>query len=105
MDLYEKGDYVGEQYDTWCLPAAMQVSMNIMDVGADTTLATQRHLFNLARSIDPAPDGAAEPEAWATGLGQLGYGKYEVSVQPSIRAAVQLAAKRIRATNRPAGFK
>ena len=104
MDLYEKGDYVGEQYDTWCLPAAMQTSMNIMDVGADTTLATQRHLFNLARSIDPAPDGAAEPEAWAAGLGQLGYGKYEVSVQPTIRAAVQLAAKRIRATNRPAGF-
>ena len=104
MDLYEKGDFVGEEQDTWCLSAAMQTSMNIMDVGADTTLATQKHLFTLSRSLDPAPDGAAEPEAWAEGLAQLGYGKFEVSIQPTIRAAVQLAAKRIRATNRPAGF-
>ena len=104
MDLYQKGDFVGEQQDTWCLSAAMQTSMNIMDVGADTTLATQKYLFSLSRSLDPAPDGAAEPEAWAEGLAQLGYGKFEVSIQPTIRAAVQLAAKRLRATNRPAGF-
>jgi putative peptidoglycan lipid II flippase len=104
MDLYEDGDYVGEFKDVWCLPAAMQVSMNIMDVGADRTRATQKRLFDLTRSIDPAPDGAAEPEAWAKGLTELGYGDYEVSVQPSIRAAIHVAAKRLRLTNRPVGL-
>ena len=104
MDLYRKGDYVGEALDTWCLAAAMQTSMNIMDVGADRTQATQQRLFRLARSLDPAPDGAAEPEGWAEGLTQLGYGRYRVSVQPTIRAAVQLAAKQLRATNRPVGL-
>jgi hypothetical protein len=104
MDLYQKGDFVGEFKDVWCLPAAMQTSMNIMDAGADVSKATQARLFELARSIDPAPDGAAEPEAWAKGLTELGYGNYEVSIQPSIKAAIKLAAKQIRLTNRPAGL-
>jgi hypothetical protein len=104
MDLYQAGDYVGEFKDVWCLPAAMQTSMNIMDSGADTTRATQTKLFNLARSIDPAPDGAAEPEAWAKGLSELGYGAYQVSIQQSIKAAIHLAAKQIRLTGRPAGL-
>ena len=75
-----------------------------MDVGADRTQATQQRLFRLARKLAPAPDGAAEPEGWAEGLTQLGYGSYAVSVQPSIRAAIQLAAKQLRATNRPVGL-
>ena len=104
MDLYQAGDYVEELRDVWCLPAAMQTSMNIMDAGADTTRATQARLFSLARSIDPAPDGAAEPEAWAKGLTELGYGGYQVSIQPSIKAAIHLAARQIRLTNRPAGL-
>ncbi|MFI5200286.1 MAG: lipid II flippase MurJ, partial [Candidatus Limnocylindrales bacterium] len=62
MDLYRKGDYVGELKDTWCVPAAMQTSMNIMNTAADTSERTQARVFALARSIAPAPDGAAEPE-------------------------------------------
>ena len=103
MDLYEKGDYVGEFHDIWCLPAAMQTAMNIMDDGADTTPGHPgQRLFDFTRSLDPAPDGAAEPEAWAEGLTQLGYGNYEVDIQPSIKAAIKVAAKQIRLTE-PAG--
>ena len=104
MDLYETGDYVGEFKDIWCLPAAMQTAMNVMDTGGDHTRATQERLFDLARSIAPAPDGAAEPEAWASGLTQLGYGNYEVRAAGSIRSAVRLVASHIRDTNRPAGL-
>lgn len=104
MDLYQKGDYVGEFLDTWCVPAAMQTSMNIMDVGADVTKRTQTRIFALARSLDPAPDGGAEPEAWAQGLTSLGYGNYTVNAAVSIKAAIHLAAKQIRLTGRPAGL-
>jgi hypothetical protein len=104
MDLYRKGDYVGELEKVWCLPAAMQTSMNIMDPGADTSRATQARIFTLARSLDPAPDGAAEPEAWAQGLTKLGYGNYTVTVKSSIRDAIQLAARQVRLSNRPAGL-
>jgi hypothetical protein len=104
MDLYHKGDYVGELTKVWCLPAAMQTSMNIMDAGADTTRATQARIFSLARSLAPAPDGAAEPEGWAKGLTKLGYGAYAVTEKSSIADAIHLVARQIRITNRPAGL-
>ncbi len=104
MDLYKMGDYVGELKDTWCVPAAMQTAMNIMDTGADTSQRTQAHIFALVRSIAPAPDGAAEPEAWAKGLAELGYGNYAVTEKTTIKDAIHLAARQIRVTNRPAGL-
>ncbi|MDP9270372.1 MAG: murein biosynthesis integral membrane protein MurJ [Chloroflexota bacterium] len=104
MDLYQKGDYAREFRDTWCLPAAMQTSMNIMDEGADVTEATQLRLWNYARSLVPDREGGAEPEAWALGLTKLGYGGYKVSIQRTLKAAIQLAAKQVRLRNRPAGL-
>ncbi len=104
MDLYVKGDYAREYLDTWCLAAAMQTSMNIMDAGADVTKATQQRLWSYARTIAPDREGGAEPEAWAIGLQRLGYGTYEVSIQPTLKAAIQLAARQVRLTNRPAGL-
>jgi putative peptidoglycan lipid II flippase len=104
MDLYEKGDFVGEYKDVWCVPAAMQTSMNIMDQGADTTEPTQQRLFDLAVSLGGTRNNAAEPEGWARALTQLGYGNYEVGAQPTLAAAVHLVVKQVRITNRPAGL-
>jgi hypothetical protein len=104
MDLYRAGDFVGEKTVTWCLAAAVQTSINIMSPGANVTRATQQRLFDLTRSLAPAPDGAAEPEGWAKALTKLGFGRYEVSVQPSIKAAIAVAAKAVRRTGRPAGL-
>jgi hypothetical protein len=104
MDLYRAHDFVGEKTVTWCLAAAVQTSINIMSPGTDVSRATQQRLFDLTRSLAPAPDGAAEPEGWAKGLTKLGFGRYEVSVQPSIKAAIAVAAKAVRRTGRPAGL-
>ncbi len=108
MDLYRSGAFTSELTDVWCLPAAMQTSANIMNLAAgkaaDRTKARQKRLFDLARSLAPAPDKAAEPEGWAMGLIKLGYGHYKVSVQPSLKAAITVAARAVRATGRPAGL-
>lgn len=104
MDLYAAGDFVGEFRDTWCVPAAMQTSINIMTEGADTTKATQTRLYNLAYSIAPGKTGGADAEGWSGGLTQLGYGPYVVDSRGSIRAAAITIARAIRLTNRPAGM-
>jgi hypothetical protein len=104
MDLYRANDFVGEKTAIWCLAAAVQTSINIMSPGADVSPATQLRLFNLTRSLAPAPDGAAEPEGWAKALTKLGFGGYTVTVHPSIRSAIAAAAKAVRATGRPAGL-
>lgn len=104
MDLYRANDFVGEKTVIWCLAAAVQTSINIMSPGADRSWATQQRLFDLTRSLAPAPDGAAEPEGWAKALTKLGFGGYKVSVHPSIRSAITAAAKAVRSTGRPAGL-
>ena len=104
MDLYEKGDFVGELKDTWCVPAAMQTSINIMSDGADTSRALQTRLWNLAYALAPGKAGGADPDGWAAGLAQLGYGNYVVDVRTSLSAAVKTVVSAIRLTNRPAGL-
>jgi hypothetical protein len=106
MDLYRKGDYVEEVTKVMCVPAAMQTMINILTPGADTTAATQRRLYALARTLSPRTlkgDGA-EPEGWARGLTQLGYGPYVVDVEPTRVAAIHVAARALRLTGNPVGI-
>jgi hypothetical protein len=106
IDLYEQGDFVSEVTKVTCVAAAMQTMMNIVDPGADTTRATQIELYRLARELSPPTlEGTgAEPEGWAEGLNERGYGPYAVDVQPSRGAAIAAAAKALRMTGRPVGL-
>jgi hypothetical protein len=106
IDLYQKGDFVSESRKIFCVPAAMQVMVNIMSPGADHTGRTQRGYYALARKLSPPTlrgDGA-EPEGWAAGLNQLGFGPYAVGVQPTRTAAIHVAARALRMTGRPVGL-
>ncbi|MGD0862499.1 MAG: lipid II flippase MurJ [Candidatus Limnocylindrales bacterium] len=104
MDLYQPGDFVGEFKDIWCVPAAMQTMMNIMNAGADTTENTQAKLFDLGNSIAESRNGSPDPEGLSGGLQQLGYGKYQIQTEPTMAAAIKLVVKQIRETNRPAAL-
>ena len=103
MDLYQKGDYAGEFRDTWCVPAAMQTSMNIMDVGADVTAATQQSLWTYARSLVPDQEGGAEPEAWAMGLTGSATATTRSASSPPSRRRSSSPPEQVRLTNRPGG--
>lgn len=104
MDLYRVGDFATEMTPIWCAPAAMQTMINIMSRGADTTRATQKLLYRIARRLGPAPDRGAEPEGEARTLGSLQYGSFRVLALPSRAAAVKAAARAIRLTGRPAAL-
>lgn len=106
MDLYRKRDFVTEATKWYCVPAAMLTMINIMSKGAEHSKATQKGLYQLARSLSTKTlvGKGAEPIGWARGLEQLGYGGFEVGVHSSRRAAIQAAAKAIRMTGRPAGL-
>ena len=104
MDLYQPGAFVGELKDTWCVPAAMQTSINIMSVSPDVTRDTQQKLFDLAVSVAGSSYGGADPSGWATGLQSLGYGGYEVGASSDINDAIRTVARQIRLTSRPAGL-
>lgn len=106
MDLYRKGDFVTELTKVQCVPAAMQTMINMMSGTTDRSKATQERLYALARKLSPKTlkGPGAEPEGWASALGKLGYGSFAVTVEPTMKAAIQAAAKAIRMTGRPAGL-
>jgi hypothetical protein len=104
MDLYQAGDFVGELKDTWCVPAAMQTSINVMSITPDVTRDTQQKLFDLAVSIAGSTYGGADPSGWAAGLQALGYGNYEVGAKTNRDDAIRTVVKQIRLTSRPAGL-
>ncbi|MBX3032127.1 MAG: hypothetical protein KF809_18430, partial [Chloroflexi bacterium] len=78
MDVYRRNAFTS-QYTAWyCVPAAMQTMINIMESGRpDRTRATQDRLYRLARrlSSDRLDGKGAEPIGWARGLERLGYGR------------------------------
>ena len=104
MDLYREGDFVSESTDKWCIPAAMQTSMNIMSLSPDPSRDTQAKLFDLAVSIAGLQGGGTDPEGWAGGLSSLGYGNFQVGAKLKMVDAIHTVAKQIRITQRPAGL-
>lgn len=104
MDLYQDGDFVGEFKDVWCVPAAMQTSMNIMSLTPDTSRDTQAQLFDLAVSLGGTAYGGADPDGWAKALASLGYGNYKVDAKAKMADVIHVVAKQIRVTQRPAGL-
>jgi putative peptidoglycan lipid II flippase len=104
MDLYKPGAFVGEFKDTWCVPAAIQTMMNIMDPRSDVTEATQSYLFDLGNSIAESRNGSPDPEGLSGALEKGGYGNYVIQAKPTMAAAVKAVVKQIRITNRPAAL-
>jgi putative peptidoglycan lipid II flippase len=104
MDLYQDGDFVSEILDTWCVPAAMQTSINIMSNTPDTSRNTQAKLFDLAVSTGGPSGIGADPNGWALGLASLGYGSYAVGAEPKMADAVHKVVKQIALTGRPGGL-
>ncbi len=109
VNLYREGAFVSQFTDYWCLPAAMQTMMNIIDGAApDTTRETQERLYWQARDLSTEtlrPNGkGAQPEGWANSLNAEGYGPYEVRVEPTLEEAVALAARQLRLTGKPVGL-
>ena len=107
MNLYEPGDFASQVLKHYCVPGAMQTMMNVMDRGAKrASRAIQDRLYRLARrlSTDRLRGEGAEPEGWARGLEELGYGRFEVLVEKTREAAIREAALAMRTTGRPVGL-
>jgi hypothetical protein len=121
MNLYQKGDFVSQQTEYWCVAASVQTMMNIIDDGRpDRTRKRQQRLHFQGRRLDRTGDRywrkVAGESRWSQGLHGLGiqdwagvleargYGPYDVERAPSLKRAIRMAAKAIRATGKPAGL-
>jgi hypothetical protein len=120
MNLGDRSDFVRQADPNWCIAASMQMMLNIvLPAKNDTTVATQKKLIELARSFKrsgSSPSGfstsatstfrprGASGRGWALGLGKLGAGPYRITSATTFEAALELVARSIRRTGRPAGI-
>jgi hypothetical protein len=107
LDLYRKDDHVPQYDGSWCVGALMQMMINMIEPGrADRTRATQQRLYKFARKVSPWVETrpGASVYGWSEGLEQLGYGPYEELAASTRQAALKLAAKQMRLTNKPVGL-
>jgi hypothetical protein len=109
LDLYGRGDFVAQANFVQCVGASMQMMLNMIRPENDRTAATQLDLQNLARSMSgQRPDGivrkGASVRGWTAGLNTLGAGPYRTVGSADIQAALKIAARAIRETNRPVGL-
>lgn len=121
MNLYAKGDFVHQQTVYWCVAAATQTMINIIEDGPPNRSKTQqKRLHFQARRLDQEGDGywrrLAGESRWKKGLHGLGltdwaelldangYGPYAVERARTRQQAIRMAASAIRTTGRPAGL-
>ena len=110
VELYRRGAFVSQTNLVQCVGASMQMMLNIIGPEVDRSAATQRRLFDLARSLrDPSTAGSrtwrgASARGWALGLTEVGAGPYRVVSAASIGEALAMAARAMSATHRPVGL-
>jgi hypothetical protein len=106
LDLYRRGDFVSQKTIDWCVPAAIATMANVIERGRAKGLPRQATLNRISRSLSSARlvGVGSEPEGWAGTLNRLGYGRYTVAAEPTLREALRTAARAIRLTDRPVGL-
>jgi len=120
MNLGDRTDFVRQYDPNWCIAASMQMMLNIvLPRKNDASQKTQTALIELARSFKRSASSAtgstpslptnfkprgASGRGWAMGLTKLGAGHYRITSAPTFESAVELVARSIRATGRPAGI-
>jgi hypothetical protein len=106
IDLYRRGDFVGQPTRDFCIPAAILTMTNIVEPGATHSVAAQRRLYRVARQLSTwrLVGGGAEAEGWAGALNGSGRGHYAVAVKPTREEALRAAATALRLTGRPVGL-
>jgi hypothetical protein len=107
IDLYGNGAFASQRTTYYCVPASIQVMLNL--VGGrpyDTSRASQDTLYGLSRDylIQPYWGRGAQPEGWARVLTHEGAGPYQLAIRSSAAQAMRVAAKQLRLTNRPVGL-
>ena len=126
MNLYERGDFVHQATEHWCVSASVQTMMNIIDDGRpNRSRKFQRRLHFQGRELDNDRDDDDDDDRWAGrrntreyrlglhGLGltdwrdllnKHGYGPYRLERAPTRKNAIRKAAKALRMTGRPVGL-
>jgi hypothetical protein len=104
MNLFQRGDFIGQYTFEWCVGASIQMTLNMIRPTNDRSRVLQQDLWELARDLSNSPYGGASPIGWTQALNDLGAGPYVLVSEWTIERALATAARAIRETERPVGL-
>jgi len=106
VDIFRASAFAPQQGWTWCVAASAQMMVNLIQGTSDSSYDGQLDLLNYARDTDRLPDSDAGAGlvGWRGALDKFSGTPYEVVTARSLQSAINVAAQRIRLTNRPIGL-
>lgn len=106
VDIFRASAFAQQQRGTWCVAASAQMMVNLIDGTSDSSYGGQLKILSYARHNDQLPNSVAGAGliGWQAALDKFSGTPYEVETVGSFQDAIDLAALRIRLTNRPVGL-
>jgi hypothetical protein len=106
IDIFRASAFAPQQRSTWCVAASAQMMVNLIHGTSDSSYGGQLKILNYARDNDALPDSDAGAGliGWQGALDKFSGTPYEVETVGSLQGEINLAALRIRLTNRPVGL-
>jgi hypothetical protein len=106
VDIFRASAFVQQQSWTWCVAASAQMMVNLIRGTSDSSRDGQLNILNYARDNDELSDSDAGAGliGWQRALDKFSGTPYEVEETWSLQGAVNLAALRLRLTDRPVGL-
>ncbi|MEX2547211.1 MAG: C39 family peptidase [Chloroflexota bacterium] len=104
--MYRARTFSQQRTNWYCVPASIQMMLNLINDGSDRSKANQAKYWQYAQvhSTYPVTDNGADAGGWAAAMRRWGAGNYTVGIHDSMQAALRAAAKRMRLTGKPVGL-
>lgn len=104
--VYRARTHAVQKADWYCVPASIQMMLNLINGTSDRSTANQTKYWQYAQdhSRYPIRDNGADAAGWAAALRHWGAGNYTVGIHNSMQASLRAAASRMRQTGKPVGM-
>ena len=106
FDLYRATAFSTQRTWYWCVPASVQMMLNLINGQSDHSWANQSKYYKYGRPRRARmfPSLGLDPQSWMLTLNRYGGGDYRVVTSSSLTTLLRYAAKRNRLTGKPVGL-
>ena len=106
FDLYRSTAFSTQKRWYWCVPASIQMMLNLIHGRSDHSWGNQYkyYTYGRPRRTPKFPSLGLDPQSWMLTLNRYGGGDYRVVTSSSLTTLLRYAAKRNRLTGKPVGL-
>jgi hypothetical protein len=106
FDLYRSTAFSTQKRWYWCVPASVQMMLNLIKGQSDHSWGNQSkyYTYGRPRRARKFPSLGLDPQSWMLTLNRYGGSDYRVVTSSSLTTLLRYAAKRNRLTGKPVGL-